>query len=222
MGHMEERSWKQTRKGRTKMLILGSIAVAGGLAIALVAPNVLGAMRRLGVLPKGRQAEHITVARKRLKKEGALVEEGAFLRLTPKGERQLQSLALSHASPAPQKKWDEKWRALIFDIPEKRRGIRNKIRDLLRSTGFVRMQHSVWLYPYPCEEFVALLKADMKIGNGMLYLIVESIENDQRFREIFGLSRSEFIPPKPIPLPKIVEVILDPILPRPDKVVRPH
>lgn len=222
MGHIEELHRKRVRRAYLKTLILGSIAAAGGLSIALIAPNVIGALVKTGIVPKKRQEEHITIARKRLKKEGALIEKNGFLRVSPKGLRQLYSLSLSLASPPPQKKWDEKWRIMIFDIPEHRRAIRNRVRNLLHSSGFVRVQHSVWLYPYPCEEFVALLKADVKVGHGMLYLIVDSLENDQRFREMFGLPRSRFLLPEPIPLPKVVEMLIDPLLPKYNRSMRPH
>jgi len=53
--------------------------------------------------------------------------------------------------------------------------------------GFVRLQDSVWVFPYDCEDFVALLKADLKIGVAVLYLIVEQIENDKHLRAHFDL-----------------------------------
>ena len=76
---------------------------------------------------------------------------------------------------------------LIFDIPEKRKPLREKIRSTLLSIGFLRLQDSVWIYPYQCEDLVNLLKADFKVGKDLLYLIVDSIENDKFFRKSFGL-----------------------------------
>lgn len=213
MGHFEDRSRTRARRGQIQALVLGSAFLAGGIAVALVAPNVLGALRKVGLTLKQRHGEHVTFARRQLKRAGALIEKDGYLRITPKGLRRLHLLTLSLATPQKQKKWDEKWRVLIFDVPEHRRKERDRIRSLLRGAGFLRVQHSVWLYPYPCEEFVALIKADIKIGNGMLYLIVDSLENDQRFRDLFHLPRSRFIPPVPTPLPKLLETLISPILP---------
>jgi hypothetical protein len=53
--------------------------------------------------------------------------------------------------------------------------------------GFVRMQDSVWLYPYDCEDLIVLLKADFKIGKDVLYMIVDSIEADTTWRKHFKL-----------------------------------
>jgi len=217
MGQMEEESRKRSRNQHIQALILGSIAIAGGLAIALVAPNVLGAMEKLGLIPKGRQTEYINAARRRLKREGLLVEEGGFLRITSRGEKQLRSLSLLLARPRAPKRWDKKWRVLIFDIPEKRRDVRDRVRDLLRGSGFGRIQDSVWLYPYPCEEFIALLKAEVRIGKDLLYLIVDSLEGDAGFREHFKLPRSPHVRPPPLKLPGVANTLLDTILPIPQK-----
>lgn len=58
----------------------------------------------------------------------------------------------------------------------------------MQNIGFYRLQDSVWLYPYDCEDFIALLKADLKIGNAILYMVVEKIENDAKIKTHFSLS----------------------------------
>ncbi len=219
MGQMEESNRKRIRNRQLKALVLGTVAIAGGLAIALIAPNVLGAMAKLGLLPKGRQGEYIGTARRRLVKDGCLIEKDGFLRLTPRGEKQLLSLSATIARPPILKRWDEKWRVLIFDIPERRRAVRDKIRGMLLSSGFIRLQDSVWVFPYPCEEFVALLKADVGVGKDMLYLIVDSLENDLHIKKAFKLP-PRHSNPNPPPLPKPIEMALDVILPRHDKITR--
>ena len=52
---------------------------------------------------------------------------------------------------------------------------------------FVRLQDSVWIYPYDCEDIITLLKADFQIGKDMLYMIVEMLEYDKRLRNHFDL-----------------------------------
>lgn len=53
--------------------------------------------------------------------------------------------------------------------------------------GFLKLQDSVWIYPYDCEELVALLKADFRIGKDILYVIADSLENDGWIKRHFGL-----------------------------------
>ena len=76
---------------------------------------------------------------------------------------------------------------MIFDIPEKMKNVRNNLTILLKQGGFYHLQDSVWVYPYDCEDIIALLKTDFGIGKYLLYLIVEELENDKRLREEFGL-----------------------------------
>lgn len=76
---------------------------------------------------------------------------------------------------------------LIFDIPEYRKGLREKIRRSLIAVGFERLQDSVWVYPYDCEDFIMLLKADFKVGKDMLYMVVDELEYDLPLRRRFGL-----------------------------------
>ena len=85
------------------------------------------------------------------------------------------------------RRWDQRWRVIIFDIPERRRKIRDRLRSTMRELGFARLQDSVWVYPYDCEDLMALLKADLKLGVSVLYMVVEHIENDKYLREQFSL-----------------------------------
>jgi len=179
---------KRKRKNRNfKKIILTTVAAAGLLSVALVAPNTLQAIEKMGFLPKPRDREIIKRSRSTLIKKGLLQSKDGFLRLTPKGESFIQRLEMADFKIKRPKKWDGQWRVLIFDIPEKRRALRDKIRITLVAIGFARLQHSVWIYPYDCEELVTLLKADFKIGKDLLYMVVDSLENDGWIRSYFGL-----------------------------------
>jgi len=85
------------------------------------------------------------------------------------------------------KHWDKRWRLVMFDIPQYRRRDRDHLRQVVRACGFLRLQDSVWVFPYDCEELVMLLKADMRIGKDVLYAIVETIENDGWIKKHFGI-----------------------------------
>src|SRR5579864_1971248 len=62
-----------------------------------------------------------------------------FLRISEKGEIAISTL---------QKERDNKWRMIIFDIPEDKRGIRDLLRTKLRQLGFKKWQNSIWVTPY--------------------------------------------------------------------------
>lgn len=50
------------------------------------------------------------------------------------------------------KKWDNKWRILIFDIEEKSRLTRDLLRKKLKELGFAKWQKSVYVTPHPIEN----------------------------------------------------------------------
>ncbi len=96
-------------------------------------------------------------------------------------------MAREYFIPEPVR-WDGKWRMLIFDIKEKRRKVRATLRNLLAGAGFIRLQDSVWIHPYPCDEFVAIVRAHLSSGVGELRsVVVEALESDTSLREHFGL-----------------------------------
>ena len=187
MGVLEQSSRKRTRNKNLQKIVLQTVAAAGFLSVALLAPNALQALRQVGLFPKHRQKEIFNSSRNRLVKAGLLAYKGKFIRLTAKGEAKLCQLERHDYKLARPKRWDKKWRILIFDIPERRRALRARIRRTIVSVGFMRLQKSVWVYPYDCEDFVNLIKADLKIGKDLLYLIVDSIENDKFIKEYFQL-----------------------------------
>lgn len=77
---------------------------------------------------------------------------------------------------------------LIFDISERRRRTRNQLRRLLEGAGFIRIQDSVWVYPYACDEFVSLVRAHLKSGVGeMRIFVAKALESDKGLREHFRL-----------------------------------
>ena len=188
MGVLEEKVARTAKRDKIQKAILQSIAAAGLLSVALLAPNALQILKFFGWKPHKRYREVIARSRNRLIEHGLLAHnERGFLKLTPKGDTKLRELERREYQLPHPKRWDKKWRVLIFDIPEKRKGLRDKVRLTLVSLGFRQLQKSVWVYPYDCEDLITLLKADFKIGKDLLYMIVDSIENDGWLRKSYKL-----------------------------------
>jgi len=187
MGTLELQSKKRSQRHQLRGIILGTVQVAGLIGIAVVAPNVIQHMHRYGLLISPQQSDVIKRSSKKLVKDGHMSWEQGKLRLTAKGELLLMQLKLRAAVMRKPRRWDKKWRVLTFDISERRRATRDALRRTLYSIGFRQLQQSVWIYPYDCEDFVVLLKADFKIGKDVLYMIVDTLENDQTLKQHFGL-----------------------------------
>lgn len=186
---MEHDSRRRARKNELQKTILQLVYASGYVAGALLVPNVMGALHKLGILSSSRHKDVIGCASDKLVRRGSMEWKDGRLRLTPRGERELRAHSLVEFGKKKPHKWDKKWRVLIFDIPEKRKGLRQKVRNSLHSIGFVRLQDSVWVYPYDCEDLITLLKADFRVGDDMLYMIVDVIERDEDIRKHFNLAQ---------------------------------
>jgi DNA-binding transcriptional regulator PaaX len=190
MGKMEKEVRVRARNQKIQKVVLGVIAAAGLLSVAMVAPNALRALKLFGLdkkLKRNKQRS-ISLSRERLLQAGLIqYQKDGFLCLTNKGEDKLMELERKNYVLIKPKKWDKKWRVLIFDIKEERRVLRDKVRATLVAVGFAHLQDSVWVYPYDCEDLITLMKVDFEIGNDLLYLIVEKIENDSALKKTFGL-----------------------------------
>lgn len=187
MGKLEQESLRRSKKGEVEKVILKTIAAVGVLSVAVLAPNALKMLGLKKVSEWGRKKEGIKAARKRLVDKGLLAYKNNYLELTKKGEAKLRQLELHDFKYKKSQKWDGKWRILIFDIPEDNRQLRDKIRTTLQLIGFTKLQQSVWVYPFDCEDLITLLKADFRVGRDLLYLIVDSIENDGWLKNHFNL-----------------------------------
>ena len=190
MGKLEIASGKRKRKQDIQHAVLVAIAVTGLLALTAMAPNTLQLLR---YLPK----EKWNLAYRAKTAAGRIVAKGyakwiekdgkKYLRLTDAGRKVLAFEQAKVALKNQKKKWDGRWRMVVFDVPERRRHVRNRLRAVMCEIGFVRLQDSVWVYPYDCEDFVALLKAELKIGKDALYAIADTIEHDRSLRLHFKL-----------------------------------
>src|SRR3989344_5591963 len=188
MGHLEQESKKRTRRINLEKALLGTLVVAGCIGVALLAPNVLQLLKHVDPdwILKRDPRQRLREAAHRLTKKGLAefrMENGKKrLRLTSRGERAMNSIWNENYKLKKPRRWDGKWRLVIFDIPEKRRGIRDRLRALVVRLGFLHLQDSVWVYPYDCEELVTLLKTDLKVGRAVLYIIADAIEFDKPLR----------------------------------------
>lgn len=192
MGTMEKRNTIAIRRTKINTAIISIVAVAGIIAVAAVAPkliNLFGKSKYLRQrLFQSRSRLSSLIARGYLAIE---VKSGKkYVRLTQKGEH-FSALIQDGAVPLKKpRRWDGKWRLLIFDIPESRKKIRGQIRSMLTAIGFIRLQDSVWVYPYDCEDYMILLKADLHVGKDVLYIIADQIEYDKPLRRHFNIPES--------------------------------
>ncbi len=189
---MEIEAKKQRRKRYIQDAILATLATTGVIAVAALAPAVLIAVGQIAKQSGYKMGWKARTAAGRLAQRGLVrfiqVGEKKHIEITDAGRRffALQATKLDARTRRP-RRWDRRYRMVIFDIPEERKADRQRLRRLMRELGFLRLQDSVWIIPHECEDLVTLIKANLRIGKDVLYVIVESVENDGWIRKHFNL-----------------------------------
>lgn len=179
---------KKRRKRNVRNAILMTVGLAGLLAVTAVAPNAVQLLEMTGINARLRYQTKTVLGKLKHKGEIEFVEQNGkkYVRLTERGECALELSGERLAKSKP-KKWDGRYRLVMFDIPERRKRTRDSLRFKMSEVGFLRVQDSAWVYPYDCEEFIALLKAELRIGKDVLYAVIEKIDNDAWIRKHFNL-----------------------------------
>lgn len=172
--------------------ILITVGALGAVFIAAAAGNAVQLLQYTPLAGKRKYKNYqINKSVRKLLGRGLLQitenKYNKYLRVTDKGKKLLLKYELESLAKEKPKKWDGKYRAVIFDISEQRRKTRDHLRLMLRSFGFVCLQNSVWIYPYDCQEIIELLKKYLELGQEAIYMTVDSIENDEWLLKTFGL-----------------------------------
>lgn len=189
MGKTEEESRRRLRKGELRDATLAAIGFAGLLLWTAAAPNTL---RLLKYIPnnKYRFAYQFRSALARLSQEGLIsfAEKNGtrYAKLTERGRARLELLPNQFTTRKKPRRWDGRWRVVMFDIPESQKEVRDALRRRMRELGFYRFQDSAWVFPFDCEDAIELTKADLALGATVQYMVAD-IWNDRHLRREFSL-----------------------------------
>lgn len=127
---------------------------------------------------------------KRLKEQKVveIVKENGqeIIKLTKKGHTKYLKFKLEELS-LKSKSWDGKWRIVIYDISKFKKSQTNAFRYILKYINFLPLQKSVYLTPYPCEEQITYLREYFGIGDEVLFIRADKIENEEIYKKYFGL-----------------------------------
>ncbi len=173
-------------------VIFAVLLTAGVLTVAAMAPNIFvifGKRKRFN----NYSDKQLMNAYYELKRRG-LVEvlkeerDNMTVKLNYKNKTKIKKFSLDIISLPKVKKWDGKWRVIIFDIPVKHNRARAAMTTKLKELGFYKLQKSVWVFPYPCEDEVLFVANFFEIDRFVNILLVENIESDYKLKKFFDLS----------------------------------
>jgi len=194
MNRIEQDAKKKRQRANIQQIVALTLYGVTALSVAAVAPGVLKLLKGIDpdINKKRKPQYRIQQAIARLEERKLIAREktktGWTLRLTKYGQQYAERIHNAEQIVIQKPyRWDGRWRIVIFDVWERRRGVRDQLRRVLTKAGFRRVQNSVWVHPYDCEELITFLKTDLRLGKGILYIIAEGIENDRQLRQLFGL-----------------------------------
>jgi CRISPR-associated endonuclease Cas2 len=107
-----------------------------------------------------------------------------YISLTREGALEM---LLNKANIQKTQEWDKKWRVCIFDIPEDAHLERDRLRWLLKSYGFYKLQASVFISPYSLNREAIAYLQETGLNKYIRFLKVEEMDNDADLKKVFGL-----------------------------------
>ncbi len=111
-----------------------------------------------------------------------------YITLTEEGRTRAKKYWIDDLRIAKPKKWDKKWRVMIFDVKDEQKVKREALRGKIKELGLCQIQKSVWVYPYNFEKEAKVLKEFFDFSSDEMKIIVASkIEDDKALRKHFDL-----------------------------------
>ena len=115
--------------------------------------------------------------------------DSLYIEITENGKRLIKNFDYDNIELPSPKKWDKKWRLVIFDIPEKKNKERRALSVKLKDLGFYPLQESVFIYPYDCHNEIDFVCEFLSINRYVNYCLVESLDKREGdLRKFFNLS----------------------------------
>lgn len=170
--------------------ILRIVASLASVGVVIIAPNSASVIHKLLNRSSDGISPHDLDGTLRYMKYCGLISDNYEhgLRITPKGQIRLRKVEYEQIKITHPKKWDGKWRIVIYDVPERLRLKRINLSTKLEAIGLYQLQKSVWVYPFPCRDVIEKVGAHLKLEKFITIFETEKIDNshllEKRFTKI--------------------------------------
>ena len=181
------RKFKRNELSKELLKISGGLLIIGAV---IVAPGLAEIYRYYKAYKRSEKARIRQAMRKLEGKKYIRVREinnGTVLSITPEGKKELLRYDYDDLKIKKPNIWDKKWRIIIFDIPEKKKIVRDQINLKLKELGFEDLQKSTFIFPYECRNEVEFIKNHFYLKNEIRYILAEEIDNQSNLVKLFGL-----------------------------------
>ena len=174
--------------------ILQILAAAGAVGITFLSPKAGTAIGRI-ILKDSKYSNWRMnqITRQLIKQKYVTIKENddgtTTVKITKNGMIRALTYKIETMKLKSPKRWDKKWRVVIFDIPEKYKKVRDIFRMRLRQLNLYQLQESVYVSPYPCFDEIDFLRELYGVPFKVKYLLVEKIEDDSFLKNYFELPK---------------------------------
>ena len=144
---------------------------------------------------KKEERPQVESAMKNLKRRKSIKQKQTYngsilVSLSEKGRLRVLNLIFRKLEHKKEK-WDGRWRMVSSDIPNFCVKGRKALVYRLKIAGFYKLQESVFLYPYDCEEEIRALAYLFKIEKYVKFGLVESIDGQEFLIKYFKLKKKQ-------------------------------
>lgn len=179
---------------KASKVIIAILAVGGVVFVGAVAPNMFQIFRSFKGFKESKKFNKKTVGNSiySLQRNGfiKIVKEKNGKKavvLTNKGKKRAREFSLETLTITKPKQWDGQWRVIIFDVPIKFNNGRRAMRCKIQELGFIHLQKSVWICPYPCEDEILFIAKTYNIDSFVDILTVSSFLKEDKLKKMFNL-----------------------------------
>ena len=182
----------KVKDSKTKEL-LKYLAIGGGIAtVSLLAPML--PLHLLKAYMRERRFQRKLFLRdvKRLQERKLidmeeLPDKSVRMVLEKAGKRKVLEYRLADMQLPKPKQWDKKWRLVMFDIPDRYKKGRDALRYKMKELGFHRLQKSVFLHPFACEDEIDFVASVYEVRKYVMMIPVGRFEGEEKLKHLFQI-----------------------------------
>lgn len=172
--------------------LIDSLFVGSMVGASMVAPNAVQMIGKVYLrhLNKRERNRELQSVMRYMQRQGLVVvteQGGEFsVSITERGKRRHARFQFENLHIPAMERWDQKWRIVMFDVPEKHASARRALAIKLQDTGFKLLQKSAWVHPFDCREQVELIKyVYPELARYIVFLETDTIDSHNQLLKQF-------------------------------------
>ena len=177
---------KGLKIGKNEKEILQTIGVGAVVLGTLLIPGLPMALSPLMILGKA-EKQNTKRSIKRLEEKDIIYLSGDKIKLTKKGRELLKRIEAEDIVIEKPDKWDHVWHVVAYDIPDDDKQERDYFRTKLEELGFIKVQESMYVFPYDCVQEIAVFAQSLGISPHVLHLTTSKLPRQADYVKKFDL-----------------------------------